>query len=181
MTDQRPKVHSRLHHNAFVTRDMAAVREFYEDVIGFPLVATWCEKAILFGKERVYMHCFFDVGDGECLAFFQFANEEDQAEFGPELPHSAFRHIAMKVDQETQDRLRERVAAAGYTEPDTYFLEHGYCRSLYVVDPAGMIVEFTVDHPSVDEINADQLQKAHSEFERWLAGDHSPNNEAYHR
>ncbi len=175
------RVTTRLHHNAHVTTDMTAIRKFYEEVIGFPLVATWCEKADLFGKERIYMHCFFDIGDGECLAFFQFADKEDQEEFGPELPMSGFRHIAMKVDQETQDGIRSRVAAAGYEEPDAYFLEHGYCRSLYIVDPAKLIIEFTVDHEDVEQINADQLGKAHSELERWLAGDHSPNNEVYHR
>ena len=35
-----PQVNSRLHHNAYVTDDMEAVRTFYEDVIGFPLIAT---------------------------------------------------------------------------------------------------------------------------------------------
>jgi glyoxylase I family protein len=67
------------------------------------------------------MHCFFEVGDGECLAFFQFAGEDDQAEFGPELPPSPFRHLAMKVDQATQDAIRDRLEAAGYfAERDTY-------------------------------------------------------------
>ena len=178
---QAPVVNSQLHHNAHVTTDMAAVRTFYEDVIGFPLIATWCEKAELFGKERTYMHCFFEVGDGESLAFFQFADQEDQKEFGPELTPSAFRHLAMKVDQTTQDGIRTRLAAAGYAEPDTYVLDHGYCYSLYVLDPSGLLIEFTVDHENVDEINADQRRKAHAELERWLAGDHQPNNEAYHR
>lgn len=174
-------VASRLHHNAHVTRDMAAVREFYEDVIGFPLIATWCEQAELFGKERTYMHCFFDVGDGESLAFFQFADEDDAREFGPELPPSPFRHLAVKVDQPTQDAIRDRLAAAGYTEPRTYILNHGYCYSLYVTDPSDLIIEFTVDHENVAQINADQKTKAHAELTRWLAGDHTPNNEAYHR
>ena len=176
-----PQVTSRLHHNAYVTEDMAAVRKFYEEVIGFPLVATWCERAELFGKVRTYMHCFFDVGGGESLAFFQFANEADAVEFGPALTPSPFQHIAMKVDQETQDAIRDRLAAAGYEEPVTYVLNHGYCYSLYVSDPSELRIEFTVDHESVEQINADQLVKAHSELERWLAGDHSPNNEAYHR
>ena len=176
-----PQVNSRLHHNAYVTDDMEAVRTFYEDVIGFPLIATWCEQAELFGKERTYMHCFFDVGGGESLAFFQFADPADAAEFGPELPSSPFRHIAMKVDQATQDAIRDRLAAAGYQEPDTYVLNHGYCYSLYVVDPSKLIIEFTVDHEDVDKINADQRAKAHTELARWLDGDHSPNNEAYHR
>jgi catechol 2,3-dioxygenase-like lactoylglutathione lyase family enzyme len=176
-----PRVKSRLHHNAYVTRDMEAVRRFYEDVIGFPLVATWREKTDLFGKERTYMHCFFDIGDGECLAFFQFADAGDQQEFGPELAPSGFRHIALKVDQQTQDGIRDRLAAAGVTEPNTYILNHGYCYSLYVFDPAGLLVEFTVDDPNVEQINRDRLPKAHLELEQWLAGDHTPNNTAYHR
>ena len=176
-----PKISSRLHHNAYVTNDMEAVRKFYEDIIGMPLVSTWCEKTMLFGKERTYMHCFFEIGDGECLAFFQFANPEDQKEFGPELPPSGFRHIAMKVDQVTQDGIKQRLLDAGYKEPTMYILQHGYCYSLYVYDPSGLIIEFTVDHPDMEKINADQLAKAHSELARWLAGDHSPNNTAYHR
>lgn len=177
----QPRVTSRLHHNAHVTRDMEAVRQFYEEVIGFPLIATWCEKTNLFGKERTYMHCFFEVGDGESLAFFQFADEEDAKEFGPELPPSGFRHLAMKVDQKTQDGIRERLAAAGIEAPQTYVLEHGYCRSLYVSDPANLLIEFTVDHEDVEKINAERRQKAHQELKRWLSGDHTPNNEAYHR
>jgi glyoxylase I family protein len=176
-----PRVKSRLHHNAHVTRDMESVRQFYEDVIGFPLVATWREQTDLFGKERTYMHCFFDIGDGECLAFFQFADKDDAQEFGPELPPSGFRHIALKVDQSAQDGIRDRLVDAGITEPQTYILNHGYCYSLYVFDPAGLLVEFTVDDPNVEQINQDRLPKAHKELEQWLAGDHTPNNEAYHR
>jgi hypothetical protein len=50
-----------------------------------------------------------------------------------------------------------------------------------VFDPAKLLIEFTVDHEDVDKINADQKKKAHSELKRWLGGDHTPNNEAYHR
>ena len=175
------KISSRMHHNAYVTQDMEAIRQFYEEIIGFPLIATWCEKTDLFGKERTYMHCFFDLGDGSSLAFFQFADPEDHAEFGPELPESGFRHLAMKVDQETQDGIRDRLAAAGISEPDTYILNHGYCYSLYVFDPSRLLIEFTVDHEDVDSINAGQLKTAHADLERWLAGDHTPNNTQYHR
>ena len=27
---------------------------------------------------------------------------------------------------------------------------HGYCQSLYITDPNGLLLEFTVDHPDVD-------------------------------
>src|SRR5919107_5386611 len=108
------KLPSRLHHTAYVTKDLEATRKFYEEVIGLPLVATWCEKDLLFGAERTYCHCFFGLGDGSALAFFQFADPADQAEFDPPLPPSPFRHIALLVDAETQAEIEGRIRAAGY-------------------------------------------------------------------
>ena len=73
--------------------------------------------------------------------------------------------------------MEERIAAAGYKEPNTYVLEHGYCRSVYVVDPNGMIVEFVLDLPeAVDRAN-EWKGRAHSELKRWLEGDHHNNND----
>jgi glyoxylase I family protein len=167
---------SRLHHNAYVTRDMEATRHFYEDVLGFPLLATWCEADELFGALRVYCHCFFGIGDGGALAFFQFADPKDQDQFGPKMPFSAFHHIALRVDEAAQAAIERRIAAAGFKEPATFVIDHGYCRSVYVTDPNGMIVELTRDAPDVDQINADRLADAHSELKRWLAGDHHSNN-----
>jgi catechol 2,3-dioxygenase-like lactoylglutathione lyase family enzyme len=167
---------NRLHHTAYVTKDLEATRRFYEDVIGLPLVATWCEKDVLFGAERTYCHCFFGLGDGGALAFFQFASPEDQALFDPELTPSPFRHIALHVDADTQAEIAERIKAAGYVEPDTFVLEHGYCRSLYVNDPNGMVLEFTVDAPEAESINSARRADAHQELKRWLAGDHRTNN-----
>lgn len=171
----------RLHHNAYVVKDLERTRQFYEDVLGLPLVATWCEQTLLFGKERTYCHCFFGLKDESALAFFQFADAEDQQEFGPELPVSGFRHIALKVDDDLRLHLQQRLKDANYPADKFYNLDHGYCQSLYALDPDNMIVEFTTDHPEVERINAEVLPKAHSELRRWLAGDHSPNNTAYGR
>ena len=168
---------NRLHHTAYVVKDLEATRRFYEDVLGFPLMATWCEQEELFGSVRTYCHCFFGLADGSALAFFQFADPADQAEFGPDLAPSPFRHIALNVDREAQAELERRIAAAGIELPQTYVLEHGYCRSVYVVDPDGMIVEFTLDAGHADQINAIRLKDARSELKRWLAGDHRPNND----
>jgi catechol 2,3-dioxygenase-like lactoylglutathione lyase family enzyme len=167
---------SRLHHNAYVSRDLEATRKFYEDVIGLPLVATWCEIDELFGAQRVYCHLFFELKDGSALAFFQFANSTDQELFGPKMPDSPFHHIALSVDQETQEGIERRLAAAGYKEPQTYVLEHGYCRSVYVTDPNNLIVEFTLDRPDADRIAKIRRADAHSELKRWLGGDHTSNN-----
>jgi catechol 2,3-dioxygenase-like lactoylglutathione lyase family enzyme len=167
---------NRLHHNAYVSRDLEATRKFYEDVIGLPLLATWCEKDVLFGAERTYCHCFFGLGDGGALAFFQFADPKDAEQFGPKMPFTPFHHIALHVDKETQSGIEKRLKDAGYEEPQSFVLEHGYCRSVYATDPNGLIVEFTLDHPAVGKINADRRKDAHSELERWLAGDHRSNN-----
>lgn len=167
---------ARLHHNAYVTKDQEATRHFYEDLIGLPLIATWCEADELFGAERVYCHTFFGLADGSALAFFQFANPEDAKLFGPEMPDTPFSHIALKVDAEVQDAVAARLAEAGYEEPATFVLEHGYCRSLYARDPNGLLLELTADHPKVEEISATRLATAKADLARWLAGDHTSNN-----
>lgn len=167
---------TRLHHNAYVTRDMEATRHFYEDLIGMPLVATWCESDELFGKERTYCHCFFGLADGSALAFFQFANPDDADLFGPPMPPSPFHHIALNVDQKTQTGVEERLKKAGFREPDFYVLEHGYCRSIYATDPNGMILELTVDNPAAATDAELRRATAHKELGRWLSGDHHSNN-----
>lgn len=167
---------TRLHHNAYVTRDMEATRHFYEDLIGMPLVATWCESDELFGKERTYCHCFFGLADGSALAFFQFADPEDQALFGPAMPPSPFHHIALNADAESQALVEARLKNAGIGEPNFYVLDHGYCRSIYATDPNGMILELTVDNVEAASGNAQRRITAHNELKRWLAGDHRSNN-----
>ena len=169
---------TRLHHNAYVAKNLEQTRAFYEDIIGLPLIATWCEKDVLFGKERTYAHCFFGLQDGSALAFFQFADPSDQAEFGPQMPASPFHHIALNVDAETLEGLIKRVKDAGIQPPTTYELEHGYCHSLYVTDPNGLIVEFTLDDKSAPENGTRKTQERRPQRAETLAtgGDHTPNN-----
>jgi glyoxylase I family protein len=170
------RIPNRLHHTAYVTKDMEATRKFYEEVIGLPLIATFCETDFLFGRERTYMHTFFALADGSALAFFQFADPRDAAEFGPKMPASPFHHIALHVDKATQVELEARIKAAGYKEPEHYVLEHGYCRSVYITDPNSMIIEFTYDDAKADKDAGKRAKKAHAELKRWLAGDHKTNN-----
>ena len=167
---------TRLHHTAYLSKDLEATRAFYEDIAGLPLVATWSETDELFGALRVYCHCFFGMPDGSALAFFQFANQSDQDLFDPALTPSPFRHIALNVSADDQAAIHQRLIAANWKPEGTYVLEHGYCRSLYTEDPNGMLLEFTCDAPGADKISADRAKDAHATLKRWLAGDHTSNN-----
>ena len=167
---------TRLHHTAYLSKDLEATRAFYEDLVGLPLAATWSETDELFGALRVYCHCFFEMPDGSALAFFQFANKSDQALFDPDLPQSPFRHIALKVSEETQQEIHVRLQKASWKPEATYVLEHGYCRSLYTEDPNGMMIEFTCDAPDAAQISAARKLDARAGLKRWLAGDHTSNN-----
>jgi glyoxylase I family protein len=169
---------NRLHHTAYVTKDMEATRAFYEDFLGFPLAATYCEMDELWGKVRTYCHCFFEMADGGALAFFQFATEEDEKLFVPDMPATPFVHIALHVSKEQQAEVERRIAERGIEPPMTYTLEHGYCRSVYLIDPNGMTLELTYDDEKALDPEVDEARRAaaHGELKRWLAGDWHNNN-----
>jgi hypothetical protein len=120
------------------------------------------------------------LADGSALAFFQFANPEDQKLFGPKMPDSPFHHIALNCDQATQDKALKQLESAGYQAPNVYVLEHGYCKSLYAMDPNGMIIELTVDAPTANDGAAERQKNARAELKRWLGGDHTSNNTFRH-
>jgi glyoxylase I family protein len=172
----------RLHHHAYVVKDHERNRRFLEDVLGLPLVATWCEKGYRpeLGREVAYCHTFFGLADGSALAFFQFADPEmyelTQAKAPPRV--GSHYHIALKVGEASYDELKGRLAAAGEKFRET---DHGYCRSLYTATPDGMILEFTCDPPDAAEIAALRQADAHEELARWLAGDRHINNDLRHR
>ena len=46
----------------------------------------------------------------------------------------------------------------------------------FLVDPNGMIIEFTHDDPRAAPLDADRRASAHAELKRWLGGQHHNNN-----
>src|SRR5882672_9015879 len=87
----------RLHHHAIRTDDMEATRHFYEDILGMPLVSAFREtRDPTTGRETPFLHCFFEMGDGGCLAFFQFL--PDARGPAPKLPQDGIdHHLAVSV------------------------------------------------------------------------------------
>ena len=164
----------RLHHNAFVVNDQERTRAFYEGVLGLPLRATWIEVSSNL-KGESYCHSFYGLADGGALAFFTFANPDVQrSNYGGGVPKNLYHHIALAVDEATQNAIRARCQAAGVKARD---IDHGYCKSLYLTDPDGLLVEFTVDPPEVGSINAFQARTARQTLDNWQAGERRPNND----
>ncbi len=166
----------RLHHHAYVVKDHEANRRFFEDVLGIPPTATWCEEAEVQGRKAAMCHTFFSLADGGALAFFGFADPEIRRLCVAEKPAQVgnFDHVAFKVSDRTYDELLARLRSAGQAVRER---DHGYCRSLYAISPDGLVVEFTVDTPDAAEIDAMRRADAHSELARWIGGDHRTNND----
>lgn len=165
----------RLHHNAWVVADQERTRSFYEDVLGFTLTAFWIETEEFQGEQIILSHAFYGLEDGSALAFFSLADAA-QAERFKSPPTEVFTHVALTVDEATQTEMRQRIEAAGLFN---FTIEHGYCNSLYVMDPDGLRLEFAVDAPDVDRINAQQAKDAHDWLKRWNAGERTSNNRLY--
>ena len=164
----------RLHHHAYAVKDHEVNRHFIEDILGIPLVATWCERNFQeLGREVDYCHTFFAVGDGGALAFFQYADDEvwEKSKAIPRVP----RFVAHLVQgaQATFDEIASRLKANDITYRT---IDHGYCLSLYVSSPDKLPLEFTVDPPNAADIDKMRRADAHSELKRWLAGDRHVNN-----
>jgi glyoxylase I family protein len=172
MSTPLKKLPMRLHHNAFTTEDHETNRHFYEDVLGIPLTAMYLEHELINGEFVVLGHAFYELGDGSALAFFHFADPEKQASWRAR-EQSLFIHIALKVEKSTQEEIEQRLLAADYKP---FILEHGYCTSLYVKDPNGLMLEFTADRQDSPEIAAEMAVTAHADMQRWINGDRTPNN-----
>jgi catechol 2,3-dioxygenase-like lactoylglutathione lyase family enzyme len=173
MLEQQPL---RMHHHAYAVKDQEANRHFIEDILGIPLVATWCERTFRpeVGREVDYCHTFFEIADGGALAFFQFADQDAYEKNRARLQDvGGSWHIALKVTQPTLDELQQRCETAGVP---VRAIDHGYCLSMYLKTPDGLRLEFTVDAPDADKIATMRRADAHSELARWLAGDRRANN-----
>lgn len=169
-TDRTSKL-TRMHHHAFVTRDHEKNRHFVEDLLGIPLVATWCEESPTY-QGMPFAHTFYELADGSALAFFQMVPPYDEQFYVGSS--NRYHHIALNTDEAGFAEIQSRLDG----EQVPYVVQdHGYVKSLYVDSPDGLSVEIAVDPPDADEIKAIRRADAHSELARWLAGDRRTNND----
>lgn len=148
-----------VNHLALVCRDMAETVKFYRDVLGMPLI-----KTIDLPRD-LGQHFFFDIGNGDSLAFFWFKDAPPAAPgcaSPTALPtegsfvsaHGSMNHIAFDVPAEKFDDYVQRLKAKGIAVSP--ILNHDnspggvskavtddvFVRSVYFFDPDGVCLEF---------------------------------------
>jgi len=155
------------HHVAFRCRDAEETRRFYQDLLGLKLAAGLAFDEIS-GTETAlrYLHLFFELGDGNFLAFFDAPDSATEEHF---KPRSGFnRHIAIETEDLTAlATYRQRLHEHGVRCEGP--LDHGFVQSIYFYDPNGINVEITARTPRYDEIMADEADKAAAEMARWTS------------
>lgn len=146
-----------IHHMAFRCRDAAQTRWFYEEVLGLPLtMAMVFDEEPGSGRKVDYMHLFFQMGDGNFIAFFDAPDDADEMMFRPK--HGFDVHLAFEVDTEEELKAwRRRINKAG--RPCFGPINHEFIHSIYMYDPNGIQVEITIKDKRYDAIvEADKAQ-----------------------
>ncbi len=139
-----------LHHVAYACRDAEATHRFYEELMGFPLVHTEVDR-----DERTggwFRHMFYDIGNGSCLAFFDLHGMGELPGWRSDLSEANglpvwVNHVAFQADEARQADVRARMSAAGIDK--LMEIDHGWCHSLYYLDPNGIMVELCRDTPGL--------------------------------
>ncbi|ORX00161.1 VOC family protein [Mycolicibacillus trivialis] len=150
---------SGINHVAMVCSDMARTVDFYSNTLGMPLV-----KALDL-PHGMGQHFFFDAGNGDCVAFFWFADAPDRVP-GVSSPAaipgigeivsavSTMNHLALHVPPEKFDDYRQKLKDKGVrvgpilnhdeSESQVSATVHPgvYVRSFYFLDPDGITIEF---------------------------------------
>jgi glyoxylase I family protein len=132
---ERPPSTARgLHHMALICSDVEQTIQFYQELLGFPLVELM--------ENRDYKgstHLFFDIGNENLLAFFDFPGLGLQP--GVESL-GGVQHIAISTTPEHLERTRARLQERGipYLGPD-----RGVTTSIYFKDPDGIQIELIAE------------------------------------
>src|SRR5919197_6691153 len=120
-----------LHHVALLCADVERTVRFYQDVLEFPLT-----ELIENRDYRGSSHFFFDIGNGNLLAFFDFPGL-DLGDYAEVL--GGLHHVAISIEPSRWEHLKSKLDGAGID----YQMESG--TSIYFRDPDGARVELIAD------------------------------------
>ena len=151
------------HHVAVATRDLAATHAFYTQAMGFDLVKVEAAATDGGGWAR---HAFYDTGQG-LIAFWDIHDDANvPAEFETSLSGGLglpvwTNHLAF--DAGDLDGIEAHKRRWLDTGNDVAEIDHGWCTSIYAVDPNGTLVEWcatTKAFTDADRADAQRLLTA---------------------
>ncbi|MEQ8858956.1 MAG: VOC family protein [Pseudomonadales bacterium] len=148
-----------INHLALVCKDMKRTVDFYSGVLGMPLTKT------INLPNGMGQHFFFDIGNGDQLAFFWFP---DAPESVPGVTHAehligrgsltsahaSMNHVAFNIPADRVDEYQKRLEQAGVdctgvvnhddseTQASPNITPTTFVRSIYFKDPDGILLEF---------------------------------------
>ncbi len=132
---QRPVSAARgLHHTALISQDVKRTIDFYQELLEFPLTEL-IENRDYPGSS----HFFFDIGNNNLLAFFDFPG----LDLGPYAEVlGGLHHVAISVDPERWRYLVNKLAEADvqheiHSEVSVYFRDPDGARIELIADPLG--------------------------------------------
>jgi len=152
------------HHVAFRCRDAEQTRWFYEDILGLKLAAAMSFNNLSGTEKKIeYMHIFFEMVDGNYIAFFDDPHNADTDSFKDMNGFDS--HVAVEV--ESMEHLKEIEAKLNTINWSSFIIDHEFVTSLYIFDPNGIQLEFTCRASNHDEIMEEDAAKAHEEIKKW--------------
>jgi catechol 2,3-dioxygenase-like lactoylglutathione lyase family enzyme len=157
-----------INHLALVCRDMKKTVGFYSGVLGMPLTKT------INLPHGMGQHFFFDIGNGDQLAFFWFrdapasvpgiTHPKDLVGHGSiTSAHASMNHVAFKIPVDRVDEYRTKLEEAGIDctpvvnhddserQESPTLTPSTFVRSIYFRDPDGILLEFAAWTRELDE------------------------------
>ena len=144
-----------VHHITFVGSNRQAIIDFYQGVLGMPLVF---EQPNLDVPDE--LHLYFDPGDGRLITFFVRPTRVNESAPNPENIGN-LHHIAYTVSRATYTQVAARLKELGIA--NTGPIDRGFMDSIYFRDPNGQLLEmacFKFASPEGHTL-ADVLRVAH--------------------
>jgi len=133
------------HHLALACRDIQAIHDFYEGVMGFELVKVEIGAVPGGGWAKHFFYRMED--DHKFIAFWELHDVPGTENLETNLSKAAgvpdhINHIAFDVvDMADLQRRKQQWLDAGLEVMD---IDHKWCHSIYTRDPNGTLVEFCV-------------------------------------
>jgi len=147
------------HHTAFATRDLEGTHRFYTEAMGFDLAKVIAAPTEGGGWAK---HLFYQIDKEAYIAFWDLHDESMGNQWSPAISTGQglpiwVNHLAFQASS-LDDIAARRQRWLDYGV-DVMEIDHGWCTSIYTVDPNGILVEFCVNTRALGAQDREEAQR----------------------